>query len=82
MAYGLGKSFVVKKDTAVLGYANESATYLDANHCEIGKYTTTAYPNYRSIRNAFALTLGEKQLSRRGMKSVKNSEGFWMGTLG
>lgn len=54
MAYGLGKSLVVEKDAAVLGYANESANYLDANHREICKYSTKANPNYQTVRNALA----------------------------
>ena len=51
MAYGLGKSLVVEKDAAVLGYANEIATYLDANHREICKYAATTDSNYKTIRN-------------------------------
>lgn len=57
MVHGLGKTLVVEKDAAVLGYANESATYLNANHREICKYTSTDDSNYRVVRNALASTL-------------------------
>ena len=51
MAYGLGKSLVVEKDAAVLGYANETATYLNANHRDICKYAATTDSNYKIVRN-------------------------------
>lgn len=54
MAYGLGKSLVVEKNAAVLGYPNETATYLNANHREVCKYATTTDSNYRTVRDALA----------------------------
>ena len=52
MAYGLGKSLVVEKDAAVLGYPNEHSTYLNANHREVCKYAAKEDPNYQTVRNA------------------------------
>ncbi|KAL9136204.1 MAG: hypothetical protein Q9175_002593 [Cornicularia normoerica] len=57
MAYGLGKSLVVEKDAAVLGYPNEYSTYLNANHREVCKYTDQEDPNYQTVRNALASTI-------------------------
>ena len=56
-AFGLGKSLVVEKDAAVLGYTNETSTYLNANHREICKYATTADSNYQTVRNTLASTI-------------------------
>ena len=59
MAYGLGKSLVVEKDAAVLGYPNEHSTYLNANHREVCKYADQDDPNYRIVRNALASVIEE-----------------------
>lgn len=74
MAYGLGKSLVVEKDAAVLGYANESATYLNANHREICKYATAEDSNYRTVRNALASTLDELRKITVAARSEINNE--------
>ena len=55
--YGLGKSLVVDKDLATLGYANERTAYLNANHREICKYDAPSDPNYQTVRNALASTI-------------------------
>ncbi|KAL9603105.1 MAG: hypothetical protein Q9179_002320 [Wetmoreana sp. 5 TL-2023] len=57
MGHGLGKSLIVEKDAAVLGYTNESATYLNANHREICKYSTVSDSNYQVVRNTLASTV-------------------------
>ena len=54
MAYGIGKSLIVEKDAAILGYTNEIAAYLNANHREICKYNSVADTNYQIVRNALA----------------------------
>ena len=51
---GIGKSLVVDKDLATLGYANERTAYLSANHREVCKFNSSADPNYQTIRNAMA----------------------------
>ena len=57
MAYGFGKSLVVEKDMAVLGYPNEHSTYLNANHREVCKFADQTDPNYQTVRNALASTM-------------------------
>ena len=53
-SFGVGKSLVVDKDSATLGYANERTAYLSANHREVCKYSIQADPNYQTVRNAMA----------------------------
>jgi WD40 repeat protein len=55
--YGVGKSLVVDKDLATLGYSNERTAYLNANHREVCKYSTSNDPNYLIVRNALAATI-------------------------
>lgn len=50
----VGKSLVVDKDSATLGYANERTAYINANHREICKFHNQGDPNYQAIRNAMA----------------------------
>ena len=52
--YGIGKSLVVDKDLATLGYANERTAYLNANHRDVCKYASQMDPNYQTVRNALA----------------------------
>ena len=52
--YGIGKSLIVAKDLATLGYHNERTAYLNANHRDICKYATPTDPNYQTVRNALA----------------------------
>lgn len=56
--YGIGKGIIVDKDLAVLGYPNERTSYLNANHREVCKYANQTDPNYLTIRNALASTIG------------------------
>lgn len=56
-SYGVGKSLIVDKDSATLGYPNERTAYLNANHRDICKYTAPTDPNYLTIRNALAATI-------------------------
>lgn len=57
MSFGVKKSRIVEKESAVLGYANERRVYLNANHRQVCKYESTADPNYISVRNAIASAL-------------------------
>lgn len=54
---GMSKSMVVDKDLAILGYANERTSYLDANHRGVCKFDSTSDPNYRTIRNTLAYAI-------------------------
>lgn len=65
MAYGLGKGLVVEKDMAVLGYPNESSTYLNANHREVCKFADQTDPNYQTVRNALASTIETLRISAK-----------------
>lgn len=56
-SYGVGKSLIVDKDLATLGYRNERTAYLNANHRDICKYATPTDPNYLTVRNALAATI-------------------------
>lgn len=56
-SYGVGKSLIVDKDSATLGYPNERTAYLNANHRDICKYTTPTDANYLTVRNALATTV-------------------------
>lgn len=56
-SYGIGKSLVVDKDLATLGYSNERTAYLNANHREVCKFSDQNDPNYRTIRNALASSI-------------------------
>lgn len=55
--YGIGKSIIVDKDLATLGYRNERTQYLQANHRDICKYSTPMESNYLIVRNALASTV-------------------------
>lgn len=56
-SYGVGKSLIVDKDLATLGYQNERTSYLNANHRDICKYAAPTDPNYLTVRNALAATI-------------------------
>lgn len=74
MAYGLGKSLVVEKDAAVLGYPNEYSTYLNANHREVCKYADQEDPNYQTVRNALISTIEKLRTSVIPSKREVNKE--------
>ena len=74
MAYGLGKSLVVEKDAAVLGYPNEKSSYLNANHREVCKYANRDDPNYQTVRNALASIIDELRSSFIPSRSEVNIE--------
>ncbi|MCJ1401865.1 hypothetical protein MMC11_005082 [Xylographa trunciseda] len=57
ISYGVGKTLVVDKDLATLGYANERTAYLNANHREVCKYSAKTDSNYQTVRNALASTI-------------------------
>jgi WD40 repeat protein len=51
---GVGKSLIVHKDLAILGYSNERTAYLTADHRGVCKYATKKDPNYLTVRNTLA----------------------------
>ena len=57
MNYGVGKSLIVQKDMATLGYYNERTAYLEANHRDVVKFTSPRDPNYLTVRNALAAAI-------------------------
>lgn len=62
MNYILGKGLIVEKQSAVLNYANERRTHLDANHRDVARYLTLSDPSFLTVRNALAtLIAGERQ---------------------
>ncbi|KAI9773277.1 MAG: hypothetical protein M1835_006168 [Candelina submexicana] len=53
-SYKVGKTLIVDKDSATLGYVNERTAYLNANHRDVCKYASPTDPNYKTVRNALA----------------------------
>ncbi|CAD6587074.1 MAG: hypothetical protein ASARMPRED_002985 [Alectoria sarmentosa] len=74
MAYGLGKSIVVEKDAAVLGYPNEQSAYLNANHREVCKYADQKDSNYQTVRNALTSAIDKLRASNISIKHEVNNE--------
>lgn len=72
--YGLGKSLIVDKDMATLGYHNERTAYLNANHRDVCRYSTQLDPNYLTVRNALASTLENLRSQVVGLKRDLDSE--------
>ena len=64
-SYGVGKSMIVDKDLAILGYHNERSAYLNANHRDVCKFANQSDPNYRTVRNALAAIV----------EDIRNTEG-------
>jgi hypothetical protein len=73
MSYGVGKSLIVDKDSATLGYANERTAYLNANHRDVCRYASPFDPNYLTVRNALASTIDsfrdQSSLTKRDLDS-------------
>jgi WD40 repeat protein len=57
MNYGVGKGLIVEKHSAVMNYANERRTYLDANHRDVARYSSPEEPSYLTVRNALAAVI-------------------------
>ncbi|KAI0205358.1 hypothetical protein F4808DRAFT_411405 [Astrocystis sublimbata] len=49
---GLMNVMILEKQSALLGYENETTKPLNANHHDVCKFTSSDDPNYRSIRDA------------------------------
>ena len=74
VTYGLGKSLVVEKDAAVLGYPNERSSYLNANHREVCKYADHNDPNYQTVRNTLASIIDKLRVSDIPARHAANNE--------
>ncbi|KAI0421746.1 hypothetical protein F5X98DRAFT_389026 [Xylaria grammica] len=61
MYYGIGKGLIVEKHCAVMNYANERRTYLDANHRDVARFSTPRDPSYVLVRNALATTVNSQR---------------------
>ncbi|KAI9844670.1 MAG: hypothetical protein M1837_005412 [Sclerophora amabilis] len=57
IAFGLRKTLIVEKASAIMGLPNERFTHLDADHRGVCKFETPDDPNYITVRNAFVETL-------------------------
>jgi hypothetical protein len=55
--FAIRKSFVVERDLATMGYANERRAYLNADHRGICKYISRSDPNYLTFKNALVSVL-------------------------
>jgi hypothetical protein len=56
---GPTSTIVVGKDQAVLGYANESSTFLNADHRGMCEFEAISDPNYQAVRNALASAVAD-----------------------
>ncbi|KAI1364366.1 hypothetical protein F5Y08DRAFT_214267 [Xylaria arbuscula] len=63
MYYGIGKGLIVERHCAVMSYANERRTYLDANHRDVARFSTPKDPSYILVRNALATTIEAQRQS-------------------
>ncbi len=63
MYYGIGKGLIVERHCAVMNYANERRTYLDANHRDVARFSTPRDPSYILVRNALATTIENQRAS-------------------
>jgi hypothetical protein len=56
---GPTRTIVVGKDQAVLGYDNESSTFLNADHRGMCKFEAISDPNYQAVRSALASAVAD-----------------------
>ncbi|KAI4212781.1 MAG: hypothetical protein LQ351_004483 [Letrouitia transgressa] len=72
--YGVGKSLIVDKDLATLGYPNERTAYLNANHRNVCKYQDETDPNYQTVRNTLASTIESYRSQNVSSRRELNAE--------
>ena len=72
--YAVGKSIIVDKDLATLGYSNERTEYLNANHRDICKYASSTDPNYLTVRNALATVVDSLRTRVTSSRNDLNNE--------
>jgi hypothetical protein len=80
MSFGVKKTIVVPKDSAVLGYENEQSSFLsNANHREVCKFLHDKEPNYLAIRNGIASVVEDIRTSITwGHHKVDDTEHVWL----
>ena len=54
---GLKEAMVVTKTSAIMGYAGERTTHLDANHRGVCKFDSPLEANFEIVKNAFLETI-------------------------
>ncbi|KAI0517179.1 hypothetical protein F5B22DRAFT_605202 [Xylaria bambusicola] len=68
MFYGIKTGLIVERHCAVMNYANERRTYLDANHRDVARFTTPKDSSYVLVRNALATTVEDQRASLKTEK--------------
>ncbi|KXG50320.1 uncharacterized protein PGRI_062870 [Penicillium griseofulvum] len=69
MNYVFGRGLIVDKTSAVMNYVNERKMYLNANHRNVARFTSTNDPSYLAVRNSLAAYIDSKrylQISETG----------------
>ncbi|KAM0334212.1 hypothetical protein ACHAQA_001233 [Verticillium albo-atrum] len=75
MNYVIGKGLIVEKHCAVMNYANERRTHLDANHRDVARFSSPADSNYLAVRNALATFLGaQRRKTASAMEQVEQEK--------
>jgi hypothetical protein len=75
---GLHKTFIVKRDSAVLGYPGEHVGGLKADHRGVCKFDKPSNPNYIILRNCFSTIIDG--ITKKGMlnPNITDCENLWI----
>ena len=65
---------IVEKDSAILGYPNETSRALNANHHDVCKFTSPNDTNYHSVTSALRSLITSFQLSNGNEYEASSSE--------
>ncbi|KAL2382043.1 hypothetical protein RJZ90_003555 [Blastomyces dermatitidis] len=74
LTMGFFSKIIVSKDFAILGYQSEKQIPMTADHRSICKFNTAADTNYRTIRDALALTVRGLTKSGQRLKQKRKYE--------
>ncbi|EEQ86183.2 WD domain-containing protein [Blastomyces dermatitidis ER-3] len=74
LTMGFFSKIIVSKDFAILGYQSEKQIPMTADHRSICKFNTAADTNYRTIRDALALTVRGLTKSGQRLKEKRKYE--------
>lgn len=69
---GVSSAMIVERDSAILGYKNESVQYLNASHRDVCKFDDPSDPNYITVKNALATAVEELLRGNFATKSEKS----------
>lgn len=61
MNLGWGRSMIVEKQSALMNLANERKMYLNADHRNVVRFSSTQDPSYITVRNALATCIASKR---------------------